>query len=307
MPMSLKILVLGATGMLGSQLFIDLNHQKNFPTYGSVRHPAAKSLFPAELSEMIITGVDAQNFESVRAVITVIQPTIVINCIGLVKQTAAAKDPVQTILINALFPQQLAVYCKDKGCRLIQISTDCVFDGSKGNYRETDSPNPPDLYGRTKLLGEIVDNHCLTIRTSIIGHELQSAHGLIQWFLSQTHPIKGFTQAIFSGIPTVELSRIIADYIIPRPELTGLYHVAADPISKYQLLNLVKTSYQKSLPIQADDTLKLDRSLNASRFQQATGYTPPPWPQLIRQMHNDYCASPLQQSYPKGGTSLEGN
>lgn len=305
--MSLKILVLGATGMLGSQLFIVLKSRKNFITYGSVRREASKNVFPAEYSQSLLSGVNAEDFDTIRSAIAVVKPAVIINCIGLVKQNAAAKDPLQAITINALLPQLLAACCKDNGCRVLQISTDCVFDGSKGNYQETDPPNPPDLYGRTKLLGELYQSHCLTIRTSIIGHEIQNAHGLIQWFLSQTQPIKGYTQAVFSGFPTTELSRIIADEIIPRPELTGLYHVASEPISKYDLLCLVKTIYQKSLPIEADEALKLDRSLNASRFRQATGYTPPPWPQLIRQMFDDYCSGPLFQNYSKGGTHLEGD
>jgi dTDP-4-dehydrorhamnose reductase len=166
----------------------------------------------------------------------------------------------------------------------VHISTDCVFSGAKGGYMEEDAPDARDLYGRSKLLGEVDCPHAVTLRTSIIGHELNSAHGLIGWFLAQQGNVKGYTRAIFSGLPTYELARVIRDLVLPRAEMHGLFHVASRPISKYDLLHMVNQEYGKGLKIEPDDHLKIDRSLNANRFLEATGYKAPDWPDLIAQM-----------------------
>ncbi len=184
-----------------------------------------------------------------------------------------------------MLPHQLARLCDLSGSRLIHISTDCVFSGAKGNYKESDFPDANDLYGRSKLLGEVNYHHSVTLRTSIIGHALGSQHGLIDWFLSQQAHVKGYTQAIFSGLPTNELARVVRDFVIPNPSLKGTYHVAAAAISKYELLDLVNVEYEKNLQIEADGELKIDRSLDASLFRAATGYLAPSWPDLIAQMH----------------------
>jgi dTDP-4-dehydrorhamnose reductase len=213
-----------------------------------------------------------------------VRPEVVINCIGLVKQLEEANDPIQALSINALLPHRVARLCALVGARLIHVSTDCVFSGRKGGYAETDTPDAEDLYGRSKLLGE-VDYPSITLRTSIIGHELNSAHGLIGWFLAQKSGVKGYSRAIFSGLPTCELARVVRDFVIPRPELHGLYQVAAAPISKYELLRLVNQQYGKDLSIAPDEALKIDRSLDGSRFRAATGYLASSWPDLVAQMH----------------------
>jgi dTDP-4-dehydrorhamnose reductase len=209
----------------------------------------------------------------------------VINGIGLIKQLPSAHDPISAIKINALLPHQLARVCAAQNARLIHISTDCVFSGSKGLYRESDTPDATDLYGRTKLMGEIEYGNALTLRTSIIGPELHSNSSLLDWFLSQTGSVKGFTKAVFSGLPTVEIARVIADYVIPRPTLTGLYHVASQPINKHALLSLIAQIYQKNIDIMPDDKLVIDRSLNSDRFCDDTGYHAPQWDELITRMY----------------------
>ena len=176
--------------------------------------------------------------------------------------------------------------CRSAGARMIHISTDCVFDGKKGNYTENDSSTADDLYGRSKFLGEVAyPPHCLTLRTSIIGHELKGKLGLVEWFLAQEGKVRGFTHAIYSGFPTIEFARIITDYILPRPELTGVYHVSSDPVSKYDLLNLVAKKYGKKIEIEPYDDFRQDRSLDSSLFRRLTGYMPPSWPELVDQMH----------------------
>jgi dTDP-4-dehydrorhamnose reductase len=167
----------------------------------------------------------------------------------------------------------------------VHVSTDCVFSGKQGNYTESDLADAQDVYGRSKLLGEVDYPHAVTLRTSIIGHELRSAHGLIDWFLSQQARVKGYTEAVFSGLPTCELARVVRDFVIPHASLRGVYHVAAEPISKHDLLQIVNREYGKNLQIEPDDQVKINRSLDASRFMETTGYVASAWPDLIAKMH----------------------
>jgi dTDP-4-dehydrorhamnose reductase len=171
------------------------------------------------------------------------------------------------------------------GARFIHISTDCVFSGTRGNYDENDVADAHDLYGRSKCMGEVKNHaHTVTLRTSIIGHELNGQHGLVNWFLAQQGTVKGFTNAIFSGVPTVELARIIADFVLPNTSLQGLYQVASEPINKYDLLTLLAAAYQKSITIVPDGQLVIDRSLNGSKFFGATAYVSPYWSELVATM-----------------------
>jgi dTDP-4-dehydrorhamnose reductase len=190
------------------------------------------------------------------------------------------------IPINALLPHRLARLCAVAGARLIHMSTDCVFDGQQGRYTESDVSNAQDLYGRSKFLGEVDYPHAVTLRTSIIGHELGSNHGLVDWFLSQQQGVRGFTRAVFSGLPTVELARVMRDFVIPNPGLRGVYHVSAEPIDKHALLQLLAQVYGKTTLIEPDDRLVIDRSLDSTLFRQTTGYQPAAWPELVRQMHS---------------------
>lgn len=282
----MKILVLGASGMLGNAMLRTLAAAPELAVHGTARSAGVLQRFDAELAGRIVTGVDVENADALAALFANVRPAVVINCIGLVKQLAQADDPLQALPINALLPHRLARLCQLVGARLIHISTDCVFDGRKGGYFESDPPDAQDLYGRSKLLGEVSQSHTITLRTSIIGHELGSAHGLVGWFLSQQGQVRGYRQAVFSGLPTVELAQVVRDHVLPRPGLHGLYHVAAEPINKYELLKLIGTAYGKATVIEPDDRPVIDRSLNAQRFQAATGYVAPPWPELVARMRD---------------------
>ena len=252
---------------------------------GSVRSSGALRLLPETLRPHIVTGVDVENHDGMVALFGRVRPDVVINCVGLVKQLAEANDPLATIPINSLLPHRLARLCQVAGARLVHVSTDCVFSGSKGMYKESDFPDAYDLYGRSKLLGEVDYAHAVTLRTSIIGHELgNSAHGLVGWFLAQQGTVKGFRRAVFSGLPTVELATVIRDRVLPQPALRGVYQVSAAPIDKYSLLKLVAAAYGRSTEIVADDALVIDRSLDSTRFREATGYQPADWPELVRRM-----------------------
>lgn len=282
----MKILIIGVTGMLGNAMFrtflANLNHQ----VLGTARSENALRLFKPEIAQHIITGVDVENHDLLIQVFAKVRPEIVINCVGLVKQLAEANNPLLAVPLNTLLPHKIADICSLIGARLIHISTDCVFSGAKGNYLESDLPDAKDLYGRSKLLGEVDYPHALTLRTSIIGHELSGNKSLIGWFLSQENQVKGFTRAIFSGLPTVELAKVVQDFVLPYPQLHGIYHVAAKPIDKYSLLKLVAQVYGKNIGIQPDDSLIVDRSLNAQKFYEMTGYIAPEWPDLIKQMYD---------------------
>lgn len=282
----MRILVLGANGMLGNAVLRVMDEKQNWEVYGTVRSGSVGRFFSGRIADRLIAGCDVGDQDALVKVFAQVRPNVVINCIGLVKQLADADDPLQAIQINSLLPHRLAGLCALVGARLVHISTDCVFSGEKGGYTENDPSDARDLYGKSKFLGEVDYPHAITLRTSIIGHELQSAHGLVGWFLSQQGRCKGYTRAIFSGLPTVALAHVIRDAVIPCPDLSGVYHVAAAPISKYDLLRLVAEVYGKSIEIAPDDQFVIDRSLNADRFGQATGYVAPAWPELIKLMHS---------------------
>jgi dTDP-4-dehydrorhamnose reductase len=294
--MGKKILILGVTGMLGHTLFTELSKSEDNDVYATARSLNGLSkYFLGELLKKIRTDVDAYNLDTVIRALASIQPDIVINCIGLIKQLPLANDPLNAITINAQFPHRLSLACCAAGARMIHISTDCVFDGKKGHYIENDIANATDLYGKTKFLGEVQYPHCVTIRTSIIGHELKGSYGLIDWFLNQKGKIRGFTKAIYTGFPTIEMARIIDEYVIPNSELSGLYQVSSEPISKYHLLKLVAQIYEKDIEIEPFDDFYSDRSLDSSKFRNITGYNPPSWVELIDKMHQNFMTSPYNR------------
>jgi dTDP-4-dehydrorhamnose reductase len=283
----MKILILGVTGMLGNAVFKVLSENSTYQVYATLRNPQTVSHFDQSLRSQLISNVDVLDLTCLAKTLEQVQPDVVINCVGLIKQLDNANDPLIVLPINALFPHQLSKLCEVNGARLIHISTDCVFNGRKGMYKEEDLSDAEDLYGKSKYIGELHDNaHAITLRTSIIGHELSSNDSLVDWFLSQTGQVKGYNKAIFSGLPTVELARIIGDFVLPRKELHGLYHVSACSIDKYSLLNLIADTYGKQIDIIADDKIQIDRSLDSEKFRQATGYQSPSWPALIEKMHH---------------------
>lgn len=280
----MKILILGGSGMLGHRLWMNLckNHEVWVTVRGEHNPFPRVPEFP---EEFIRYRVDGLIFDEVTRALASIQPDLVINCIGLIKQMGhLARDPLFSISLNALLPHRISLICRTAKIRMIHISTDCVFSGRKGSYTEEDQSDAEDLYGRTKFLGEVSYPHCITLRTSIIGLELKNRLGLIEWFIAQQNAIKGFKRAIFTGFTTDELARIIEQQIIPNPDLHGLYHVSSDPISKFDLLMLAKQAFKKEIDIIPDEDFLCDRSLISSRFREQTGYTPPSWEKMINGM-----------------------
>ena len=282
----MKVLVLGASGMLGSAMIRELSLDAQLQVWGSLRSDADKAAFSSQIAEHLISGVDVLNEERLTELFKRVAPQVVINCIGLVKQVKESKDEQKAMAINAVLPHQIAKLCEQYGARFIHFSTDCVFSGARGGYRETDLPDAQDLYGRSKLLGELDAPHTLTLRTSIIGHELHGNQGLLEWFLSQESTCKGFTKAIFSGLPTPVLASLVHQ-ILGKPDLTGIYHVSSEPISKYNLLKAIATQYGKEIEIVPSEELVLDRSLDSERFSKQTGWVAPSWDAMIKTMYTD--------------------
>ena len=287
----ISILILGASGMLGSSLFRALSANPRLEVFGSLRDCNFIQYFDQALHHSLISGIDMKNETDLLNLLQSIKPNFLINCVGIIKQQPNAKDHLENISINSLLPHLLALFCKETNTKLIHFSTDCVFSGTSGYYREHDFADANDLYGRTKFLGEVIAPNCITLRTSIIGHELNSNKSLIDWFLSQSNEVKGFTKAIFSGMPTIEISRIVSEFIIPNTDLCGLYHLSSEPINKYELLKLVAKTYGVKTKVIVDDDVVIDRSLNSDRFRMLTGFQPKAWPELVVAMHDDYLQS----------------
>lgn len=281
----MRVLVLGASGMIGSAMFRVLSERQDWSVFGTLRSGDAKRFFPCEAGNNLLTRVDVDKPDEMLRAFSQVHPDVVVNCIGLTKHHKEAEAPLLAIPINALFPHRLAEVCAVGGARLVHVSTDCVFSGRKGAYSEGDEADATDVYGRAKFLGEVNYPHAITLRTSTIGHELQSRYGLLEWFLAQQGRCKGYRNAIFSGLPNTVFAQLVRDLVIPRSDLSGLYHVGASPIGKYDLLRLIADVYGKSIDVDPDEQFMIDRSLNSERFSLATGYVAPTWPELIKSMH----------------------
>jgi dTDP-4-dehydrorhamnose reductase len=282
----MRILILGGDGMLGHQLFKHLKSNHDVRVTLRKDLPAYKK-FMLFNTENTYTGIDIRSPIKLAGVLTDFHPDVVVNAIGIVKQLPEANESIPSIEINALFPHRLALLCKNINARMIHLSTDCVFSGRKGNYNESDISDADDLYGRTKFLGEVIEKHCLTLRTSMIGQELSRKKNLLEWFLSQNETVQGYKKFIFSGFTTLELSRIIENMILNYPEANGVYHVSSKPISKFDLLSLIKKGLKLPIAIFPDETFSCDRSLDSSKFRQEFNYHPPSWEKMIDELCKD--------------------
>ena len=280
----MRLLILGGSGMLGHQLWRELHAQHD--TWVTLRRPVADFAVHNLFDEAkAIQFDDITDDTALERALGQAKPEAVINCVGLIKQRDEASDEALTLRVNAEFPHRLAKRCGEAGARLIHFSTDCIFAGTKGNYTESDPSDAADLYGQSKHQGEVADAHSATLRTSVIGHELATNLALLDWFLSQRgQAISGFTKAIYSGFTTLEMARIVDRILTQHPALSGVWHVASEPISKFALLQLCREKLGWEGVIEPNDEFVCDRSLNADRFNQATGYTPPSWEAMISEL-----------------------
>ena len=277
--------------MLGHKLFDYFKKQSGHTIIGTVKDKRDSLFVNNTEQSKIYSGIEALEPQNVLDIIAEISPDILINCIGIIKQKEQSKKLDLSIKINSLFPRQIGLFCSSNKIRFIHFSTDCVFSGKLGNYNELFLPDASDYYGLSKYLGEVYAKNCLTIRTSIVGHELYSKNGLVEWFLSQEGKVNGYTNAIFSGFPTVEIARILNEYIIPDKNIFGLYHVSSEPVSKYDLLKIISEKYNKRIIIDPFDKIWENRSLNSDKFKNKTGFKTKNWEQLINEMHTDYLTS----------------
>lgn len=283
----MRVLILGGTGMLGHKLWQVLRDRHE-------AHVAARQgwstwdrlgLYQADRFH---GGLKAEDPDTLLQIMARVQPEVVVNCVGIVKQLPTAADPIASLTVNALFPHRVAQTCGEAGARMIQISTDCVFSGRKGGYTESDMPDAEDLYGRSKLLGEVSGTGCLTVRTSMIGRELIRQSGLLEWILSNGYGrVRGYTNAIFSGFTTRALGEVLARVIEERADLSGLYHVAGEPISKYALLRKIAAAFALRTEIEPYAEFRCDRSLDGTRFRQAIDWQPPSWDEMIAGLASD--------------------
>jgi dTDP-4-dehydrorhamnose reductase len=287
----MRVLVLGSDGMLGAEL-VRVLAADGHDVAALTRRSSPVSADVASLpGDRRFGGVDVRNLDGVTDAAAALRPDAVVNAVGLVKQRAAGRRPRPAVEVNALFPHRLAALCQAGGIRLVHVSTDCVFSGTvdgsrRGGYTEADRPDPVDVYGMTKLLGEVDGPGTLTLRTSIVGLEAAgSRNGLVEWFLASSGQVAGYRNAVFSGLPTTELSRLVGRLLVEHDELNGLYHVAADPISKFDLLTMLADRLgRRDVTVVGVDDPILDRSLDAGRLRAATGYEPPDWATLVDEL-----------------------
>jgi dTDP-4-dehydrorhamnose reductase len=280
----MRILIFGGDGMLGHELL--RCWRRGHEVRVTLRRDAAsyRSL-PGIDPAVSRFEVDCRDLQAVVGAVAWARPEVVVNAAGIVKQRPIAAESIPSIEVNALFPHRLAEVCAAAGARLVQLSTDCVFSGAKGAYLETDRPDPQDLYGRTKLLGEVQEPHCLTLRTSIIGLEIARRTSLVEWFLAQRGPVRGYTRAIYSGLTTTEMARAIEHLLLHAPGLSGIWNLASAPISKHDLLVALAARLGRTdVSITPDDALACDRSLDGSALRARTALRVRGWPEMLDEL-----------------------
>ena len=282
----MKILILGSSGLLGNTLTKYFFEKSNYKTYGYLRDSSKLKFFKKKYISRLSVIQNVLKINDLRRKIKELSPEVIINCIGQTNKISGQNlNNIENFInINSLFPFRLKEICDEIQARLIHFSSDCVFSGEKGFYSEKDNPDPTDIYGKSKLLGELNNKNIITIRKSVIGHELDSKKGLLEWFLNQEESVEGFKEAIFSGLTVLELARIIDMYILPNRDINGIIHLSAEPISKYELLEIIAKQYNKLIKIKPNKEIKIDRSLNSEYFKKLTGYKSDPWPLLINSM-----------------------
>lgn len=287
--MRAKVLILGARGMLGHKLICQLYDNPIYNTFATMNSSGKdRKILPFDLGENLICNVNAENTKELDKLFKEIQPDIVINCIAKTKTADILLNTLSALNINSRLPHLLAERCQNTGARFIHISTDSLFGDIGGNFPEDAKITTSDIYSMTKFLGEVNSPGSLTIRTSIIGHELKGKLGLVEWFLSQGIRVKGYSNFIYTGLPTIELANIIINFILPNKKLSGIYHIGSEPISKYEILKLISFNYKKDIEIELNDDVIINRSLNTAKFHADTGYVTPSWQELISIMHQDY-------------------
>ncbi len=286
----MRCLILGGDGMLGHQLLA--SWQGRHDVRATLHRPLADYRQFGVFTESNSYGeVDVTRPETIARILDHFGPDAVVNATGIVKQRKDAAEVSRMQEINGNFPHLLSQMCENRGARLIQMSTDCVFNGRRGGYVESDDPDADDDYGKSKAMGELATHSAVTLRTSIIGLELSRKTGLIEWFLAQRGTIRGFTRAIYSGLTTIEMARVIERVLCTERDLCGVWHVSSQPISKYDLLHRFSQFLgRRDVTIESDDVFQCDRSLDGSAFAERTRYRPPTWDAMLSELAGQFKA-----------------
>lgn len=285
----MKVIILGSTGMIGSAILFTLSKNKNLNVFGCT----SRDYLPEKLTKnkdiLFLKGFNLENYSSLEYYIKNYKPNIVINCAGIVKQSSLALDYLKMIHLNSIIPHQLNTLSQKYEFKILQVSTDCVFSGKGGNYKESDIPDPIDVYGKSKSLGELTNYNHLTLRCSLVGFEIFSKNGLLEWFLDQKNECKGFKNAIFSGLTTFEFATVVEEIILNHSNLKGLFHISSMPISKYDFLKKISFHFSKTINIIPDINFKINRSLNSSLFSKKTGIKISNWDVMIKDLCSFRC------------------
>lgn len=285
----MKVIILGSTGMIGSAVLFTLSKNKNLNVCGCTSRKHLPEKFKKNIDVAFLKGFNLENYSSLETNIKNNKPNIVINCAGVVKQSSQASDYLKMINLNSLIPHQLNALSQKYKFKIIQVSTDCVFSGKEGNYKETDIPDPIDIYGKSKSLGELINNNHLTLRCSLVGFEVFAKNGLLEWFLDQKDECKGFKNAIFSGLSTFEFAKVVEEIILNHSDLKGLFHISSTPISKYEFLKKISFQFSKKINIVPDINFKINRSLSSSLFSKKTGIKISDWDVMIKDLYSFRC------------------
>ena len=284
----MNILIFGITGMIGSAFFKTMSQSKDINAFGTVRQFDDKLFFDNILRINISVVKNVMDNKELEILFQKIKPDFVINCTGIIKQNKHNDTPLIVVPINSLFPHKLTKYCECYNAKLIQISTDCVFSGLKGKYNENDIPDALDLYGRSKIIGEVKNNKsALTIRTSVIGHELQRKTSFLDWVVNSSNTINGYTNALYSGLTVKELVEVTFNHIFTN-NLCGIYHIGSSYISKFKLIKIICDIYNINIKVISDESFKIDRTLNSKKFKNRTGYIVPDWEKMIKEYYQSY-------------------
>ena len=282
----MKLLILGSSGLLGNTLTKYFFEKQEYETFGYLRNSSKQQFFSKKYTDRLIVIEDFLNIVNLKKNIKDLKPDVIINCVGQNNKftNINSGNLEKLVYINSIFPYKLKEICEEVHSRLIHFSSDCVFSGNKGFYSEKDNPDPIDIYGKSKLLGELNFENIITIRKSVIGHELVSKDGLLEWFLDQENYVEGYQKAVFSGLTVLELARIIHMYILPNSNINGIIHLSGEPISKYDLLNMIAKQYKKIIKIIPNKKININRTLNGENFIKLTGYQTKSWKSLIKSM-----------------------
>lgn len=285
-----KIIVLGATGMLGSQITRYLNKANNYHIICIIRDKKKFKLLNIKNKKFLtVIYCNLDNSKKIEKIIKKIKPDYLINCVGMVKQIMSPKNKKLTYFLNVKIPKYLSKFALNQNFQLIHFSTDCVFSGKKGNYSEISKTDCIDYYGITKLKGEIRSNNTINLRTSIVGHELNTKIGLLEWFMFSTKKVYGFKNSIFSGLTTLEIAKFLDNYIIKKSLLkSGVFHLSSKPINKFNLLKMIARIYKKKILIIPENSVKCDRSLNSNKLKKIVKYKSKSWKRMLTELRYEY-------------------